>query len=219
MAKPVAELQFDLRWKLADAGIHDRRVLDAIESIPRAEFVSLHFRPQAYDLDFPIPIGRGQRMNLLIEDALIAQELHLSGNEVVLEVGTGEGYLTVLLADLCRLVVTVDRIASFADTARYYSKGRQNIEFRVGDGFLGCAERAPFDRIVVSAAVAEPPPQLVEQLRPGGIMLLPLGDISGQVLTRYEKTSDGLLQPQGVRPCRFLPLVTVPGSESEKQTE
>ena len=207
MRKSVAELQFELRWKLSDAGIHDRQVLDAIESIPRAEFVSLHFRPQAFDLDFPVPIGHGQRMNLLIEDALIAQELQLSGNELVLEVGTGVGYLTVLLADLCRLVVTVDRITSFADTARYFSKGRRNIEYRVGDGLLGFAERAPFERIVVSAAVAEPPPRLVEQLRPGGIMLLPLGADSDQVLTRCEKTSDGLLQLQGLRPCRFLPLV------------
>jgi protein-L-isoaspartate(D-aspartate) O-methyltransferase len=113
-------------------------------------------------------------MNLLVEDALIAQELRLSGDEVALEVGTATGYLTVLLADLCRFIVTVDRIPSFADTARYHCEARKNIEYRVGDGTLGCAEHVPFDRVIVSGAVSEPPPMLVDQLRPGGLMLLPL---------------------------------------------
>jgi protein-L-isoaspartate(D-aspartate) O-methyltransferase len=211
-AMRVEELQFELRWKLADAGIQDRRVLDAIEAIPRAEFVSLHFRPQAYDLDFPIPIGHGQRMNLLYEDALIAQELRLSGDEQVLEVGSGTGYLTVLLADLARRVVTIERISPLADLGRYYSRGRTNIEYRVGDGALGCAERAPFDRIVLSAAVPELSGALAEQLRPGGVMVLPLSDESSQVLMRVEKAPDGRWRLQGVRPCRFPHLVTAVGA-------
>jgi protein-L-isoaspartate(D-aspartate) O-methyltransferase len=161
MSKHADQLQFELRWKLTDAGIHDRRVLDAIEAIPRHEFVSLHFKPQAYDLDFPILIGHGQRMNLLYEDALIAQELRLSGKERVLEVGTGTGYLTVLLADLSRQVVTVERLPELADIARYHSRGRKNIEYLVGDGALGSVERAPFDRLVLPAAVPEPPRALV----------------------------------------------------------
>jgi protein-L-isoaspartate(D-aspartate) O-methyltransferase len=208
MPKRLEELQFDMRWKLADAGIDDRRVLDVVESIPRDAFVSIHFMAQAFDLDFSIPIGHGQRMNQLYEDALIAQELRLSGNELVLEIGTGTGYLTVLLADLARHVVTVERIPELARIARNRSKGRANIEYRVGDGALGCTERAPFDRIVMSAAVHKPPAALVEQLKPRGTMVLPLEDGGSQLLTRVDMTLDGDVKLQSIRPCCFPLLVT-----------
>jgi protein-L-isoaspartate(D-aspartate) O-methyltransferase len=206
MSKPLSELQFDLRWKLADAGIDDRRVLDAVEGIPRSDFVGLLFAPQAWDIDFEIPIGDGQRMNRIFWDALIAQELRLSGVETVLEIGTGAGYLTVLLADLCEHVTTVERILRLVDLAFSRSKGRKNIKYIHGDGTLGCPERAPFDRIVVSAAALSVPKPLLEQLKPGGRMVIPIGPETGQVLREVEKTAEGSVVVHDICLCRFSNL-------------
>jgi protein-L-isoaspartate(D-aspartate) O-methyltransferase len=194
-------------------GIHDPAVLRAIGGLPRALFVPERLRDEA-DADHPLPIGFGQTISQPFVVAYMTERLGLTGRERVLEVGTGSGYQTALLARLAAEVYSVEILAPLAERAREVllgTLGLANVHLRVGDGAAGWEEAAPFDRIVVTAAAPEVPPALVAQLAPGGRMVLPVGDAPDvQVLRVVEKGRDGETRSTDLMPVRFVPL-TGPG--------
>ncbi|HWS14951.1 MAG TPA: protein-L-isoaspartate(D-aspartate) O-methyltransferase, partial [Candidatus Methylomirabilis sp.] len=157
-------------------GIRDEGVLSAMEAVPRHLFVPKEFRRLAY-ADEPLPIGEGQTISQPYIVAEMTATLRLSGTEKVLEIGTGTGYQTAILARLCREVVTVERIASLSAAAgrRLAAMGVANVTFVVGDGSLGSAAHAPFDRILSAAASPSVPAPWLEQLSGDGIAVLPVG--------------------------------------------
>jgi len=196
-----------VRMHIAERGIRDGRVLDAMRSVPRHEFVSETFRSDAYD-DHPLPIGEEQTISQPYIVAAMLEHLGLQSSERVLEVGTGSGYVTALLALLCAEVYSVERHARLAISAEITLRrlGYRNVKIRVGDGSRGWAEYAPFDAILVSAATAEMPPALFEQLREGGRMMVPVGPSSCQELQLVRKVR-GQAVVEIFEGCRFVPLV------------
>jgi len=203
----TSELRHQLREELELRGITDVRVLDAIEETRRDLFVPESLRLAAYD-DSALPIGNGQTISQPYIVALMTQELHLEGDENVLEVGTGSGYQAAILSQLCRTVVTIERIEALSLSAqRVLSElGVRNVIFLIGDGTLGNAEHGPYDRIIVTASAPAVPEPLYEQLKPGGRLVAPIGDESMQELVLVEKTDSG---PE-VTPlcgCRFVKLI------------
>jgi len=193
--------------QLRARGIRDERVLAAMSHVPRHEFVSPDYRDQVYE-DHPIPIGEGQTISQPYIVAIMLQALALDSSDVVLEIGTGSGYLTALLAELTRQVYSVERHASLAGL------GYTNVEVLVGDGGKGFPDRAPFDVIVVSAAAPQIPPPLFEQLREGGRMIVPVGPAQAQELKLVRKHGGEavVLRMEG---CRFVPLIGSEGYGSE----
>lgn len=196
-----------VRSQLAERGILDLRVLDAMRTVPRHEFVLEEFRDRAYE-DYPLPIGGGQTISQPYIVAAMLEHLALRANDRVLEVGTGSGYVTALLSVLCAEVFSVERYASLAQSARatLLRLGYNNVAIHVGDGTLGWREFAPFDAILVSAATPEVPPALFEQLRDGGRMILPVGPAWSQELQLVRKVS-GRAEVTVLEGCRFVPLV------------
>src|ERR1700693_5053751 len=177
-----------LRRRMVDSqlrarGIRDERVLDAMLRVPRHQFAPERYRDQAYE-DHPLPIGEGQTISQPYIVARMLDALAIKPRSKVLEVGTGSGYLTALLAELAAQVVSVERHAALADTARELlgRLGYTNVRVIVGDGSQGFAEAARYDAIIVSAAAAEVPPALVEQLAEGGRMIIPVGPADSQQL-------------------------------------
>jgi protein-L-isoaspartate(D-aspartate) O-methyltransferase len=201
--------------QLRARGIRDERVLAAMSHVPRHEFVSPDYRDQVYE-DHPIPIGEGQTISQPYIVAIMLQALALDSSDVVLEIGTGSGYLTALLAELTRQVYSVERHASLARTAQatLARLGYTNVEVLVGDGGKGFPDRAPFDVIVVSAAAPQIPPPLFEQLREGGRMIVPVGPAQAQELKLVRKHGGEpvVLRMEG---CRFVPLIGSEGYGSE----
>jgi protein-L-isoaspartate(D-aspartate) O-methyltransferase len=186
--------------------IDDERVLAAMRAVPRELFVPDELRRRAYE-DAALPIGEGQTISQPYMVAAILQALALNGRERVLDVGTGSGYQAAVLAEIAAKVYSIEIIESLALEAR---KNLQypNIEIRVGDGYQGWAEKAPFDAIVVAATAPFIPPALVAQLKPGGRMVIPVGSASGaQVLMLVTKRADGGFDEKRVLPVRFVPLV------------
>jgi protein-L-isoaspartate(D-aspartate) O-methyltransferase len=196
-----------VRSQLAERGIRDPRVLEAMRSAPRHEFVLEEFRDRAYE-DYPLPIGEGQTISQPYIVAAMLEHLALRENDRVLEVGTGSGYVTALLSVLCAEVFSVERYASLAELARatLLRLGYNNVAIRVGDGTLGWSEFALFDAILVSAATPEVPPALFEQLREGGRMILPVGPAWSQELQLIRKVG-GRAEVTVLEGCRFVPLV------------
>jgi len=194
--------------QLRARGITDERVLSAMLGVPRHEFAPERYREQAYE-DHPLPIGEGQTISQPYIVASMLEGLALSPRDKVLEVGTGSGYVTVLLAELTADVVSIERHASLADRARELlaRMGYTNVRIIVGDGSRGFAELAPYDAIIVSAAAAELPRELVEQLAAGGRMIIPVGPDDAQQLQLIEKR-DGQPQTMLRELCRFVPLVS-----------
>lgn len=188
-------------------GIRDPLVLEAMEQVPRHRFVPRHLVSRAHE-DGPLPIGDGQTISQPFIVAEMTHLLRLTGAEKVLEVGTGSGYQTAVLARLAREVVTIERIARLSDRAREVLSclGVQNVVFRVGDGSLGSPEDAPFDRILVTAAAPRVPASLFAQLSEGGILVIPVGDRWEQDLLRVVKTG-GRPDREFLGGCRFVPLV------------
>jgi len=190
-------------------GIRDPRVLEAVERVPRERFVPPALR-QAAEEDRPLPIGHGQTISQPFIAAFMTEALRLSGSERVLEVGTGSGYQTALLAILSRRVYSIEivaELAAAAESALREVTRIENVELRVGDGRLGWPEEAPFDRILVTAAPAKVPEALVEQLAPCGRMVIPIGPDSGiQQLTLLERTGNGADRLVALLPVRFVPL-------------
>ncbi|MGD0470446.1 MAG: protein-L-isoaspartate(D-aspartate) O-methyltransferase [Terriglobales bacterium] len=196
-----------VRTQLAERGIRDLRVLDAMSRVPRHEFVPETFRQDAYE-DHPLPIGEGQTISQPYIVAAMLEHLALQAADRVLEIGTGSGYVTALLSLLCAEVYSVERhaqLAAAAESTLHRLKYR-NVKIRVGDGSQGWVEYAPFDAILVSAATAEMPPALFEQLREGGRMMVPIGPPYSQELQLIWKVS-GQPEVEVLEGCRFVPLV------------
>jgi protein-L-isoaspartate(D-aspartate) O-methyltransferase len=188
-------------------GIRDLAVLRAVRMVPRHLFVPESVRHRAYD-DAALPIGSGQTISQPWVQARYLELLSLTGRERVLEIGTGSGYQTALLAMLCDAVFSVERIAGLAQRARetLAAADIRNVTVLVGDGTLGWRPFAPYDAILVAAASPEIPGPLVEQLAPGGRMVIPLGDRANQTLTLVRREGDGL-RTSTVADVRFVPLL------------
>jgi protein-L-isoaspartate(D-aspartate) O-methyltransferase len=196
-----------VRTQLAGRGISDLRVLDAMRSVPRQEFVPEIFRRDAYE-DHPLPIGEGQTISQPYIVAAMLEHLALQARDRVLEIGTGSGYVTALLSLLSAEVYSVERHGPLGASAEntLHRLGYRNVKVRVGDGSQGWAEYAPFDAILVSAATPEMPPALFAQLRDGGRMMVPIGPPSSQELQLVRKVS-GRPEVKLLEGCRFVPLV------------
>ncbi len=195
---------------LARHGIRDQRVLDAMAKLNRADFVPEAQRDEAA-ADVPLPIGHGQTISQPYVVALMTEALQLDGTERVLEIGTGSGYQTAVLAQLCREVFTVEIVPELACSAEeaLRRRGLLNVHFREGDGALGWPEEAPFDAILAAAAPQDVPLQLLAQLKPGGRMLIPVGPQGGtQQLLRIQRS----LRPgevprvESLLSVRFVPM-------------
>ena len=195
-------------------GISDQAVLRAMEEVPREQFVETEFSDAAY-ADQALPIDCGQTISQPYVVAYMTEKLGLRPHHRVLEVGTGSGYQAAVLSRLAREVVSVERYRTLADVARERLKklGYSNVEVVAGDGFAGVPSRAPFDRIIVTAAADEVPPALVEQLADDGVMMLPLGPHGGsQHIIKLTKKKTGLEREQLIA-VRFVPLL--PGQARE----
>ena len=188
-------------------GVRSLSVLRAVRMVPRHLFVPESVRHRAYD-DIALPIGSGQTISQPYVQARYLELIGLTGQEKVLEVGTGSGYQTALLAMLASMVFSVERVAVLAQSARtaLHAAGIRNVTVLVGDGTLGWRPFAPYDAILVSAASPEVPAPLVEQLAPGGRMVIPLGDRSSQTLTLVERQEEGI-RTSTLADVRFVPLV------------
>jgi len=192
--------------------ITDERVLAAMERVPRHEFAPEPYRDQAHE-DHPLPIGEGQTLSQPYIVALMLEALEISPSDKVLEVGTGSGYVTALLAELAAHVVSIERHASLADSARalLHRLGYPNVIVVTGDGTRGFPEAAPYDAIVVSAAAPKIPPALFAQLGEGGRMIIPIGTEDAQQLQLIRK-KDGQPEIEFHELCRFVPLITDGGA-------
>jgi protein-L-isoaspartate(D-aspartate) O-methyltransferase len=197
--------------QLRDRGILDDRVLDAVLRIPRHEFVAQEYKSQAYE-DHPIPIGENQTISQPFIVAVSLQALRLEGTESVLEIGTGSGYQTSLLATLARSVYSMERHAALAKGAEEVLNklGLSNVKIVIGDGSYGLPEFSPYDSILVSAAAPAVPPSLLEQLADGGRMVIPVGPQHSQALQLVRKVA-GELIVEVIEGCRFVPLVGAGG--------
>lgn len=198
-----------LATRLSAMGIRDPRVLRAVEQVPRRLFVPAPLRDES-EADRPLPIGHGQTISQPYIVALMTEALRLTGTERVLEVGTGSGYQCALLAHLAAEVYSIEIVADLAERAADVLLGElglENVHLRVGDGRGGWPEAAPFDAIVVTAAPAAIPPALVEQLSPGGRMVIPVGgDPEVQSLQLVRRDEAGGTAVADLLPVRFVPL-------------
>ena len=202
-----AERERMVRRQLAERGIREVRVLDAMSKVPRHEFIPETLRQEAYE-DHPLPIGEGQTISQPYIVAAMLEHLALQATDRVLEVGTGSGFVTALLSLLCAEVYSVERHAQLAALAEstLHRLGYRNMKIRVGDGSQGWPEYAPFDAILVSAATPEMPPALFAQLREGGRLVVPVGPPSSQELQLIGKIG-GEPEVRVLEGCRFVPLV------------
>jgi protein-L-isoaspartate(D-aspartate) O-methyltransferase len=193
--------------QLRARGVRDERVLAAMGKVPRHLFVADEYQHSAYE-DHPLPIGGGQTVSQPYIVAFMLEALEISGSETVLEVGTGSGYQTALLGELARQVYSVERIESLSHSAEMVLRhlGYKNVSLVVGDGSRGLIEHAPFDRIVVSAAAPQIPQSLLEQLREGGKMIVPVGPSHAQELKLVRK-QEGRVVVANLEGCRFVPLI------------
>ncbi len=203
-------LIMDLRTK----GITDTNVLSAIERVPRDEFVPQHSQDQAWE-DMALPIGLGQTISQPFVVATMTQALRLSDRDKVLEIGTGCGYQAAVLAQLCRRVYTIERHQHLSKDAekRLDDLRIRNITAIAADGMKGWPsingiEQAPFDKIIVTAAArAKPPQALLDQLKVGGVMIIPVGESGAQMLKLYKKESEEAYSVRDILPVRFVPLL------------
>jgi len=195
-------------------GIIDQRVLRAMDEVPREHFVSSELTEAAY-ADQALPIACGQTISHTYVVAYMTEKLDVHPEHRVLEIGTGSGYQAAVLSRLAREVVTVERYRTLAATARMRLKtlGYDNVDVVLDDGFSGVPERAPFDRIIVTAAAETIPDALIEQLADGGIMVLPLGShVASQVLVKLTKNNNRIAREELIA-VRFVPLL--PGKARE----
>jgi protein-L-isoaspartate(D-aspartate) O-methyltransferase len=203
-----AQDQIGLIMQLRRRGIRDTNVLRAIERVPRELFVDPAFADHAYQ-DIALPIECGQTISQPYVVAYMTEQLGLDLRHKVLEVGTGSGYQAAVLSHLCRRLYTVERWRELQKAAerRFGELNITNITTIIGDGWLGWPPQAPFDRIIVTAAAREAPAKLVEQLKVGGRMIIPLGDSrDAQQLVAIDKTDAGITE-KTLLPVRFVPLV------------
>ena len=184
------------------------RVIAAMEKVPRHEFVPVELRGFAY-VNSPLPIGHGKTISQPYMNALMSDLLEAGPDDIVLEIGTGFGYQAAILAELVTKVYTIEIIEELVEEARrrLVDQGYTNVEMRTGDGSLGWPEHAPFDRILVAAAPDLVPPALIQQLKPGGRMVIPAGIEDAQQLMIVDKAADGRIDIREVLPVRFSPLI------------
>lgn len=190
-------------------GINDARVLESMRVIPRHLFIDESLWLRAYS-DGPLPISSGQTISQPYIVALMTELLQLDENHVVLEIGTGSGYQAAVLSKLVHWVYTIEIVPELGQSAERTLKrlGYDNVTVRIGDGYQGWPEQAPYDRIIVTAAPEEIPQKLVEQLKPGGRMILPVGSQRrGQDLLVLEKDQAGNVNTRQSIPVRFVPMV------------
>ena len=194
--------------QLIARGIQDRRVIDAMLSIPRHLFVEEAMAAQAYS-DSPLPIGEKQTISQPYMVAIMSELLALNGSEKVLEIGTGSGYQAAVLARLADRVYTVERIRPLALRARKVldGLGLLNINLKISDGTTGWEEEAPFDAIMVTAGAPAVPSAYVDQLKPGGRLVIPVGGEAQQTLIRIVRGNDGGITREEYGGCRFVKLI------------
>jgi protein-L-isoaspartate(D-aspartate) O-methyltransferase len=205
-----------LLMELRGRGIAGADVLSAIELTPRDRFVAESFRDHAFD-DTALPIECGQTISQPYVVALMTEQLDVKSRHRVLEIGTGSGYQSAVLSRLCRMVYTVERFRTLSDDARirFHELGLTNVVTKIGDGALGWSDQAPFDRIIVTAAPPSMPTALIDQLRIGGIMVIPIGpELATQSLLRITRTESGY-DTHNLGPVRFVPLVAGPEPKVE----
>lgn len=204
----MAKTQADLVKAVRAAGIEDQRLIAAFEAIPRAGFVPEHLVASAYR-DEPLPIPHRQTTTQPSLSAMMIEALELEPSDRVLEVGTGYGFQTALLARLCAHVTSVEIWEALAATARsnLTAHGVDNVEVVVGDGSKGHPDRAPYDAILVSAAFPRVPAPLVSQLAEGGRLIQPVGRGGAEMVTLFRKTDNRLVTVREIVPARFVPLV------------
>ncbi|MCX7716270.1 MAG: protein-L-isoaspartate(D-aspartate) O-methyltransferase [Endomicrobia bacterium] len=192
--------------QLKNRDIVDKRVLDTMAKVERHKFVPEEYRHLAY-IDEPLPIGFEQTISQPYIVALMTQLLELKGDEKVLEIGTGSGYQAAILAELCKEVYTIEIIPELGKRAEKLLKelGYKNIFVKIGDGYLGWEEYAPFDRIIVTCAPDHIPQPLIDQLKEGGKMVIPVGEVL-QELVVVEKKKDKILK-KNIIPVRFVPML------------
>lgn len=197
--------------QIAFRGVTDPRVLAVMGKVPRHEFMPEALRAQAYG-DHAMPIGEGQTISQPYIVALMSELLELKGDERVLEIGTGSGYQAAVLAELCQKVFTIERVKTLADKARATLDrlGYKNVVMKVYDGTYGWKEMSPFDAIIVTAAAPDVPDTLVDQLKDGGRLVIPVGERYSQVLMKVIKSPSGVVTKTSI-PCVFVPLIGAKG--------
>ena len=196
-----------MHLQLEQRGIRDPRVLEAMARVPRHRFVDTALRSRAYD-DHALPIGAGQTISQPYMVALMTEALKLAGDEKILEIGTGSGYQTAVLAEFTPRLFSIERNAELARAAaaRLTELGYSNVILKTGDGSLGWPEHAPFDRIVVTAGAPDLPPPLFDQLAEGGLLVIPIGDRESQQLEVVTKDRGRALSRRLIE-CAFVPLL------------
>lgn len=202
-----------VREQIEARGIHDPRVLRAMRKVERHKFVPEEYRDLAYE-DHPLPIGEGQTISQPYIVALMTELLELDEHDRVLEVGTGSGYQAAVLAEICDSVYTIEIIESLGRRAGALLKelGYTNVKVKIGDGYKGWPEHAPFDAIIVTCAPTHIPPPLQEQLAEGGRMVIPVGERFTQELVLLRKENGKIIQRE-VIPVRFVPMLKEGGGE------
>ncbi|MEN9231516.1 MAG: protein-L-isoaspartate(D-aspartate) O-methyltransferase [Thermostichus sp. DG02_5_bins_236] len=202
----ASERERMVREQIWQRGIRDRRVIEAMRKVPRHRFVPAEMQDRAYS-DRPLSIGYDQTISQPYIVAFMTEAAQLKPESVVLEIGTGSGYQTAVLAELAQQVYSLERIPALAEQAQQTldALGYQNIHIRQGDGYQGWPEHAPYDAIVVTAAPPTLPPLLLEQLAVGGTLVIPVGEGS-QSLLILSKTAEGYTQ-KGSFPVQFVPMV------------
>lgn len=201
--------------QITGRGIHDSRVIEAMRNVERHQFVDSAFRQRAYN-DTPLPIGNGQTISQPYMVALMTETLVLKPGNRILEIGTGSGYQAAILAEICQSVFSIERDSILAQRARKTldGLGYMNVAIRVGDGTMGWQEYSPFDGIIVAAGAPMIPEKLLKQLKDGGRIVIPIGDMKTQRLCLYQKKGEKFDFSE-ICNCAFVPLVGKEGWVSE----
>lgn len=205
MKDHIASRKEMVEHQIKSRGVKDSRVLDAMLRVPRHVFVGEDLQNLAYN-DQPLPVGEGQTISQPYMVALMTELLHLSGDDRVLEIGTGSGYQTAILAELAGEVYTIEIVESLMERSKKLlaELGYQNIRFKTGDGYYGWEEHAPFDIILVTCGPDSIPQPLVDQLAEGGCLVIPVGSMY-QTLTVVEKVKGKVKKHKSIS-CRFVPM-------------
>jgi protein-L-isoaspartate(D-aspartate) O-methyltransferase len=201
-----------VKTQIEARGITDAAVLAAMRAVPRHEFVPAGTHGDAYG-DYPLPIGHGQTISQPYIVALMSEVARIKPRDRVLEVGTGSGYQAAVLAEMGAEVYTIEILQPLADSAaaRLKQSGYDKVQVKCGDGYLGWPAHAPFDAILVTAAAEPVPPPLIEQLKPGGRLVMPVGEAGEpQVLVLVEKDDGGQVRTRNITPVVFVPLTRSP---------
>jgi protein-L-isoaspartate(D-aspartate) O-methyltransferase len=206
-----------VREQIRRRGVKDSRVLAAMRQVPRHLFVPPESEVMAYE-DRPLPIGHGQTISQPYVVALMTELARVGAKDRILEIGTGSGYQAAILSCLAAQVYTIEYIEALGLLAKKHLQDLHydNVEVRIGDGYLGWPEHQPFDAILVTAAIEEPPQPLIDQLKPGGRMVIPLGrEMDSQSLVIIEKDEQGRIRQHEAIPVRFVPFLGEKGKRSQ----